>query len=362
MGLVFIHTHLGESLEPRFSGVDDAGERVLAEFLERRGLGGVHVALVVGRTGCQARQLGSEIVIRVLQIGSTVEVMSSTETSSVKSMVFDRQIRAFGGGAQARLGQLKVGIVGLGGTGSIVAQQLVHLGVDDYLLIDPDIVDLSNLNRLASADPGDVGASKVEVVKRYIHSVRPTARVVRQQSSVLLASIARLLVERDFVFCCTDTYGSRAVLNQLAYQFFVPSIDMGVSLRSSGGMITHVTGRVQMLAPGLGCLVCGGLLDTDAVRWDLMTDYERQVDPYFIGPGQPAPAVMSLNGTMASLAVTMLLAATVAIPMEARYQIYNGIRGTVRAASIAADPNCIVCSKRGALGRGDEWPLPARRA
>jgi len=93
-----------------------------------------------------------------------------------------------------------------------------------------------------------------------------------------------------------------------------------------------------------------------------MTDYERQADPYFIGAHEPQPAVISLNGTVVSLAITMFLAAVTHIPAEARYQLYNGITGTIRAVAQPPDPACIVCSLVGALARGNEWPLPARQS
>jgi len=54
----------------------------------------------------------------------------------------------------------------------------------------------------------------------------------------------------------------------------------------------------------------------------------------------------------------MFLSAITGMPNSARYQIYNGIDGTVRSISFIPDPTCIVCSGRGALGRGNEWNLP----
>src|SRR5438128_6240364 len=116
-----------------------------------------------------------------------------------------------------------------------------------------------------------------------------------------------------------------------------------------------------MLAPTLGCLVCGQILDADAVRHDFMTDEQRRADPYFVGAHVPQPSVVSFNATMASLAVTMFLSAVTNVPMEARLQFYNGISGTVRAAKQNPDAACIVCSPRGALARGDEWSLPERK-
>src|SRR3546814_2368157 len=80
----------------------------------------------------------------------------------------------------------------------------------------------------------------------------------------------------DFIFLCTDSHASRAVVCQAAYQYLVPVIDMGVSVSTADGAITHVTGRVQMLAPGLACLTCTGALDGEQVRREMLTP-EQQI-------------------------------------------------------------------------------------
>lgn len=361
-GLVFVHTHPRSTNPPVFSPVDGAGEQVLAEFLSRRLPAVPHVALVVSEGGCRARVLGTSEPVRVVQVGKTLQFPFDPGEAVPVEAAFDRQVQAFGQQGQGRLRDLRVGIVGIGGTGTIVAEQLAHLGVGRLLLIDPDVVEESNLNRLVGASRADVGKPKVTVAARYIGSIRPEIETQPVNGSVLQAAMARRLADVDFFFCCTDSHGSRAVLSQVAYQYLVPCIDIGVSITARQGHITHITGRVQMLAPGLSCLTCAGLLDPDAIRRDLMTDYERQIDPYFIGAHEPQPAVISLNGTVVSLAVTMFLAAVTGIPAEARYQVYNGTTGTVRAVTHAPDPSCIVCSTTGALARGDEWPLPARQS
>jgi len=101
-----------------------------------------------------------------------------------------------------------------------------------------------------------------------------------RQESILLSSTVCRLSDTDFTFCCTDSHGSRAVLNQFAYQYLLPVIDMGVVIRADDGAITDVVGRVQMLTPPLACLVCGSLLDAEQVRRDMLTDFERQADPW----------------------------------------------------------------------------------
>lgn len=359
--LIFVHTHPRED-RPVFSPVDDAGEHRLKVFLDRRNAGHTHVSLVMGIDGVEARLIGGDEPVRVFQVGRTLDTFGNAVTTGLEMSAFDRQIRAFGIEAQEKLSSLRIGVVGVGGVGSVIVEELVHLGVTDLLLVDPDVIEPSNLNRVVGTTLKDVGQPKVDVAARWITALRPGNRVSAVRGSVLTTRVARELREVDFFFICTDSNGSRAVLNQLAYQYLIPAIDTGVAIAAKEAVVESVVGRVQMLAPGLGCLTCAELLDADAVRTDLMTDFERQADPYFMGSGVPQPAVMSLNATIASLAVTMFLGAVAGFPISPRFQLYDAVRGSVRAVQHEPVAACVVCSQRGALGRGDEWPLPTRNS
>ncbi len=355
--LVFVHSHpFGLN---QFSATDDAGEKVLAEFLESRIPGVPHAALLVTPQVTIARVLGTPYKLQVSGIGPVI-AHGCSETSDDGSEQYDRQIRMFGADGQYRLRQMRIGVVGLGGTGSLVVEQLAHLGIRDFCLIDPDVVEATNLNRLVGATPADVGRSKVEVACNAILRTDPAAKIQCHRHSVLMASVAEELTNVDFVFCCTDSQGSRSVLNQLAYQFLIPMIDMGVSIVVGTQGISHIAGRTQMLAPELGCQLCGNLLDPEAVRVDLLTEFERSADPYVMGAHEPAPSVISLNSTVASMAVSMFLSAALGVPGTARLINYNGITGTARSAAISRHPTCIVCSPEGAFARAHEWPVPGR--
>lgn len=360
-GLVFVHSHPGDR-PPRFSKTDDLGERHLAAFLQRRLPDSPHVALVISAGGFSARVLGSAEPVRVVDVGARRRVVSdpNDKARARPGEQFDRQVRAFGASGQGELTNLRVAIVGLGGTGSIVAQQLAHLGVRDFLLVDPDTVAASNLNRLANAVPADLGQHKTAVAKRYIDAVAPGATVFAIAGDVTHQAIARHLTSVDFIFGCTDSHGSRAVLQQVAYQYLIPCIDMGSTIVVGTSNVTHVHGRVQMLAPGLPCLICSRVLDFEQVRRDMLTDFARNADPYIVGAHEPAPAVMSLNGTVASLAVTMLIAILTELPIGARNLLYDALRSRIRVIAHSQDAKCVICSRSGVLATGDATPLMAR--
>lgn len=361
LSLVFVHSHPFDDGQPEFSSVDDAGEERLASFLANLLGERPHAAIVVSPGGLSARALGSDVPAVVIEVGEVLDFAFAPDLRSPADQ-FDRQVRAFGQAGQARVGALRVAIVGAGGTGSVTAQQLAHFGVTDFTLVDFDAVEETNLNRLVGAGPNDVGTLKVEVARRTILSAQPGASVTTIVGDVTDDRIAERLKGCDVIFACTDSHASRAVLNQIAYQHLIPAIDMGVSLSVRGGVLTHITGRVQLLSPGLPCLTCMELLDSEQIRRELLTPEERKADPYIIGASEPQPSVISINSTMASLAVTMLIGLVTGAPVAARIQFYDGINGTVRPMSARRESECYTCSASGALARADGWALPTRRA
>ncbi|WHZ07075.1 MAG: hypothetical protein OJF59_000828 [Cytophagales bacterium] len=355
--LVFVHSHPFPFNE--FSKTDDEGEVVLANFFKQRTPNTVHAALLLTPEKSLARILGERKYLSVIGVGSEF-YLDRIQKQSEPNQIYDRQVRAFGQEGQKIVESLRIGIVGLGGTGSVVAQQLAHLGVRDFLLIDPDVLEESNLNRVVGASRDDIGKDKVTITKELINRINPEAKVETAKESVLRNSIAEFLLDTDFTFSCTDSHGSRAVLNQLAYQYLLPIIDMGVVIAVRGQKIENIAARTQLLAPDLACMVCGNLLNYEEVRRDLLSDFERKNDPYITGATEPAPSVISLNSTVASMAITMFLNSVVGIPGTARLINYNAINGTSRAAVCPKHPTCVVCSMNGSFARADEWQLPGR--
>lgn len=365
LSVILCHTHPFDT-NPQFSHVDDHGEAVLMPAVFARAPGGPHGTLVIGTEGFAGRIYTSPSDIRELNelvdVSSVIAFKGRRPAGDTSAAAFDRNVRAIGKEGQALLRLLTVGVVGLGGTGSVVVQELAHLGIGRLILIDDDVVEETNLNRLVGASASDVGRSKAEVAAALVG--RAGAEISHAEpvvGSVLDERTALRLLECDFVFCCTDNNGSRMIMNQLAYQYLLPTIDMGIRIDAADGRIKAMAGRVQMLAPTLSCLQCNGFLDPEMVRRDLMSDAERAADRYIVGEAQAQPAVISLNSTVSSLAVTMFIAAVTGFPMRARHQNYIIGEGTVRGVATAPLKDCIVCSSsRGALAKGESWPIPWR--
>lgn len=357
--VVLAHTH-PFSRWPEFSPIDDDGEARLIPVIFGRVDKRPHGSLVLGEEGFSGRLYSqpncAHPVDSMVMIGRDFRCDTKNDSLVPVREAHDRNVRAFGAGQQ-RVQRMRVGVVGLGGMGSIITEQLAHLGVRSLTLIDFDTLEESNLNRVVGASLNDVGAPKVELAERMVRRIHSGINVHALQESVLREATARKLLDCDLIFCCTDSHGSRAVLNQLSYQYLIPVIDTGVRIDALAGKISSVVGRVQLLSPGLPCLSCSGLLDSEQIRRDFLSDAERKADSYITGYSEPQPAVVSINGVVASLAVTMFLSAVAGVPSAGRHLLYLVIESVVRRIGGEPAPNCIVCSARGAFARADDWQM-----
>ncbi len=273
-----------------------------------------------------------------------------------------RSVLVWGDGGQRALRDTTVAVVGVGGTGSHVVVQLAHLGIGKVVLVDPDHIEATNLNRVVGAVAADVGRSKVEVLARAANAIRPEL-VVDTVAASLLDIDAAQLASSDLVICCTDGHGSRAVLAELAAQYLVPLIDLGVEIQPAANG-TRAGGGVRVIRPGGPCLQCMGILDPALVREEFLTDAEREKERrrgYLRESEVTAPSVVAINGAAASLAVTealdLLLGLFVIEPVRL---LYRAETRSVTTAAVRRDPDCYVCGETGLLGLGDARRLPRR--
>lgn len=228
---------------------------------------------------------------------------------------FDRQIRAFGPDGQRLLAQLRVGVVGAGGTGSAVCEQLIRLGVGELLAIDPDVIndDGSNVTRVYGSTMNDIGMPKVDIVARAATQIGLGTKISAVQGSINDESTARLLTDCDVVFGCTDDNRGRMTLSRLAVWYLIPVIDMGVKLTSSDGTLTGIEGRVTIIGPETGCLRCRGRINPQALQAEVLQPPERAdraAEGYAIGLAERDPAVVAFTTGVASQAISEFLART----------------------------------------------------
>jgi len=176
-------------------------------------------------------------------------------------------LSVWGEGKQALLESFRVGIVGLGSVGSLVAESLARMGVKDFVLVDNDRLEERNLDRTAGAKKLDaiLHNAKVDIAKRNIQRsgtakpLRITTHHARLQDEKALQS----LLDCDFVFSCVDRHAPRYILNYLAYSHLIPVIDGGIhiGLPDQKKPSLDISWRTHLAAPGRPCLECLGAYD-----------------------------------------------------------------------------------------------------
>ena len=380
--LIDFHTHPFSDKSVTFSSIDDRSEMEsfpqAVQFLGN----GPHASVVLGRNSLDARwydpdkkslQPVTQVKIIAEKLISFIPTSASKHSRIIEmpngideTERYDRQIRVFGKQGQSVLKRLTVGIVGAGGIGSLVFVLLVRLGVGRIIIIDPDTVEASNLNRLSGSTIEDASKKtpKVRMLKRYAAKINPDIKVVAVLGSILEDNKINALKLCDVVFGCTDNEGSRWTLNKFSVEQVVPYLDTGTGAKADAQQnIEHAGGQVRIVIPGSGCLNCISGIDTSIAQQEMMPEPDRQFAQrlgYIDGADIKAPAVASLNGPIANLAVTEFLAFVTGFKGLRRYVFYDFMKTRVECCSFEKDPNCFTCSKTGSFAIGDEGkPLPA---
>jgi molybdopterin/thiamine biosynthesis adenylyltransferase len=248
---------------------------------------------------------------------------------------------------QDRVAQMCVGIVGLGGLGSHVAQQLAYLGVKRFDLIDPDVVTVSSLNRLVGSKPADAAHSmqKVQVARRTILSIQEDASVEICAKVIRSAQARDLVSGCDVVFGCVDRSLARVQLTDACSRFAVPLFDLASDTQADESF--EFGGRV-VLCDGNRCVVCLELLDQEEMNLDLMTPGQRAEHDRIYGIDRSnlltfGPMVVSVNGVVASLAVTEFLAFVTGFRSVFPILSYRGDLGRISRSIDQPQPDCYYC-------------------
>lgn len=267
---------------------------------------------------------------------------------------YERQIRLFGRDGQERLEATRAVIVGLGGLGSHVAQQLAYLGVRKFGLVDKDIASETNLNRLIGATEQDVQDRRAKVVaERLIRSILPASEIEIVRESFITERGYAALRRASVVIGCVDGDPSRAILNEFCQAYDLPYMDIATDTGGEGE--TWFGGRILFSAHGDFCLRCMDLLDKKEVERALSTEEQRRDWDRIYGVpraalGATGPAVVSLNGVLASVAVTELMVEITGMRPAKRHLEYRGDRAVLAVNRDAPANDCWYCNGMRSVG------------
>jgi len=423
-GLIFIHTHPGSGATP--SGPDKIADK---EELYDIGLNlGSEVPLAAGivtdrpnpetgqrewsvrayefvypnsskaegasRTGEETGEFTHATAVRV--VGERIKKLPTIRDAAgpagtggaIDSEAQDSTVELWGERGQQTLAGFRVGVVGLGGVGSLLAEQLARLGVEETVFVDFDYLERANLNRSYGATADDVGKPKVEVAKKVAErsATNPRFTAQAEYGSVVEedeehACLPQLL-DCDVIINAADTHWVRFLLDEVSHAHLIPVLDGGTELIPNdekdeldigSGSLVSATG------PGHPCLECTGHWfhgdeeegvihdrEPDAARGagyvQGLDDGEELADD---GEGdERAPSVATNNGLVASLLALRFQALAVGITSQALVgsQEYDALFGTVDWQEDSNNEKRISCkedcARKEALARGDHYELP----
>lgn len=230
--VIMVHSHPFEEGTPKYSPSDNVGElktsKTISQCLPDHPPVG---SLLIGKNRPAARIWMGLPKINMLADTTILNgkiqryFNHSTTNKSIKPALIDRQLRTLGEHIQEKLESLEIGIVGLGGTGSNIAEQLVRMGITKLKLVDHDIFEPSNWSRLYGSTwkNNSHSKTKVELISKYLKKINPKIVYESIPKSVMKKDILHTLSNCDLIFSCLDRQAPRAVLNELSYQCFIPT-------------------------------------------------------------------------------------------------------------------------------------------
>jgi len=208
------------------------------------------------------------------------------------SKLYDRQ-SFLGEHSQFYFENVRVGIIGYGGGGSHIGQQLAHIGIKKITVFDDDIVEDTNMNRLVGAQYSDIKKQtfKINVAKRLIKKILPKAEIEcikdRWQNQ------PDKLQECDLVIGGLDSYMERRDLESECRRNLIPLVDIGMDIHSVNNIAPIMSGQIILSMPGMPCMHCFGFLTEEKLK--------QEAGKY--GDVGGRPQVIWANGTLASSAI-----------------------------------------------------------
>uniref|UniRef100_A0A2U9IG01 Thiamine biosynthesis protein ThiF n=1 Tax=Acidianus brierleyi TaxID=41673 RepID=A0A2U9IG01_9CREN len=161
---------------------------------------------------------------------------------------YSRQLLALGLELQEKISSLKVAVIGCGALGSALAEMLTRLGVKELVLVDADVVELSNLHRTHIFTEKDLMRPKALVCKEYLKKVNSNIKIDTILDILDSKNAEEIVKGNDIVFDALDNVNYRLVLNDACVKNNIPLIYAGV---------TGEYASAKIIIPGkTSCLSC----------------------------------------------------------------------------------------------------------
>lgn len=298
-GSFHAHYHSFSKNIPEFSVTDMEDNPEIIKSFGYADKSQTHGMIVFGKNGMNALvKLPGDAELKqatkIVGVGypMKISVPEKTKVTASKNR-YDRQ-SFLGKSSQLHFSQVRVGIVGLGGGGSHIVQQLAYLGVKNYVLFDFDKVDESNLNRMIGAGLLDVknATKKVVVAENIISNLHKDAKIKIVKDNWM--NYPEYIQECDIIFGCIDSFIARRDLESECRRYLIPYIDIGMDVHNDyKNEPPNMVGQIILSMPGNICMHCMGFLTEKNLA--------KEAEKY--GDTGGRPQVVWSNGVLASQAV-----------------------------------------------------------
>ncbi len=300
---------------------------------------------------------------KVRVVGSGIHLSNNPNLGSptFRSKRLRRTLDTWGRECQGVLASLRIGVVGLGSVGSIIAETLARIGATNILLIDADRVEEHNLDRLLYATASDIGRFKVDMVAEKLRSSATAAsfRVDAKRVWVHERDGYAATLDCDIVFAAVDRPLPKDLLNNIAYVHCIPVVFGGVRVATKAdGRLADATWSVVRVGPESRCLRCDGQYTTSAVMMERDGSLD---DPTYVIQGAAVPGnenVFPFSANLGSLMVLEMLRSILRErwwPPAPTKLHYSYVAGRLMSEIATCHPGCSVAER---TGQGDRWAYP----
>lgn len=273
--------------------------------------------------------------------------------------ILKRTFDTWGEKYQNNIARLKIGIVGLGSVGCIVAEAMARIGVNNITLIDPDKIEEHNLDRLLYGTLNNIGSHKVDVASGFIkkNSTADKVTITALPISIHHENAYKEALDCDILFSCVDRPVARDVLNFIAIANMIPVIDGGVIVTlDQNKNFYSAHWRIHLITPYHQCLRCNKQYTTSdvVVELDGSLDKPSYIESLPKNQRDNNQNVFPFSLNVASMEINMFIRYLISQEwwQEAQQQEYQFLTASIKISNQKCHKNCVFQKER--IARGDK--------
>ncbi len=323
--IINCHSHPFDSSENvEFSFIDDKYDKIEADYIYNEivkiksvndlSSNILYSSIVIGQNSINSRWIEStnlnkfKNTKRIDVIGKQFSILHTNIENKKSLFQWSRQLLTYSKQSQNTLDKISVAVIGAGGTGSIIAEGLVRLGVTNINIIDDDIVELTNLNRWQGGRIKDIGKYKSKALAKKLENSAENINVLPFTFNAISQDSLDVIKGCDILFSCVDNAETRFFLNRISNRYLLPLFDTGVVLSKLEASQNFAKWQNRLHIPGTTrCNDCSSIkiYDKDEMCrffFDKTTLLNMKEQGYIKDePNEKSPSVYHLNSFASSL-------------------------------------------------------------